>query len=80
MNYVMGLLIERKQESGGFLKMVKLNIAMVCDFFFPNLGGVESHIYELSQNLLAMGHKVITFILNYTDFFDFFDLGYCYNS
>lgn len=43
--------------------MVKLNIAMVCDFFFPNLGGVESHIYELSQNLLAMGHKVITFIL-----------------
>ena len=31
---------------------------MVCDFFYPNTGGVEVHIYQLSQALLARGHKV----------------------
>ena len=32
---------------------------MVSDFFYPNMGGVESHIYQLSQCLLERGHKVI---------------------
>lgn len=32
---------------------------MVCDFFFPRLGGVENHIYSLSQHLIRLGHKVI---------------------
>lgn len=27
-------------------------IAMVCDFFYPNLGGVENHIWALSQTLI----------------------------
>jgi phosphatidylinositol N-acetylglucosaminyltransferase subunit A len=31
----------------------------VSDFFFPNFGGVESHIYYLSQCLLKLGHKVL---------------------
>ncbi|KNC45932.1 GlcNAc transferase [Thecamonas trahens ATCC 50062] len=35
------------------------SIAMVCDFFYPRFGGVESHLYQLSQCLLARGHKVI---------------------
>ncbi|XP_076368963.1 phosphatidylinositol N-acetylglucosaminyltransferase subunit A-like isoform X3 [Tachypleus tridentatus] len=35
------------------------SICMVSDFFYPNMGGVESHIYQLSQCLLAKGHKVI---------------------
>jgi phosphatidylinositol glycan class A protein len=34
-------------------------IAMVCDFFYPRLGGVENHIWSLSQELVKMGHKVI---------------------
>jgi phosphatidylinositol glycan class A protein len=34
-------------------------IAMVCDFFFPRLGGVEMHIWSLSQHLIRLGHKVI---------------------
>lgn len=32
---------------------------MVSDFFHPNTGGVESHIYQLSQCLLNKGHNVI---------------------
>lgn len=32
--------------------------SMVSDFFYPNMGGVESHIYQLSQCLLQRGHKV----------------------
>ncbi|XP_067145458.1 phosphatidylinositol N-acetylglucosaminyltransferase subunit A isoform X2 [Centruroides vittatus] len=37
----------------------KHRICMVSDFFYPNTGGVESHIYLLSQCLIARGHKVI---------------------
>ena len=35
------------------------NIAMFSDFFFPQPGGVESHIYQLSTKLIDRGHKVI---------------------
>ncbi|KAK5297023.1 Phosphatidylinositol N-acetylglucosaminyltransferase GPI3 subunit [Cryomyces antarcticus] len=35
------------------------NIAMISDFFFPQPGGVESHIYQLSTKLIDLGHKVI---------------------
>lgn len=34
-------------------------ILMVSDFFYPNFGGVESHIYYLSQCLIKRGHKVV---------------------
>ncbi|XP_061698152.1 phosphatidylinositol N-acetylglucosaminyltransferase subunit A isoform X3 [Syngnathoides biaculeatus] len=37
----------------------KHNICMVSDFFYPNMGGVESHIYLLSQCLMEKGHKVV---------------------
>jgi hypothetical protein len=36
----------------------RLNILMVSDFFYPNFGGVENHIYQLSQCLINQGHKV----------------------
>ena len=36
-----------------------MNILMVSDFFWPNTGGVESHIYQLSQCLLMRGHRVV---------------------
>ncbi|KAF8522661.1 transferase [Gautieria morchelliformis] len=32
---------------------------MICDFFHPDVGGVENHIYMLGVNLLKRGHKVI---------------------
>eukprot|EP01112_Ceratiomyxa_fruticulosa_P018781 TRINITY_DN6058_c0_g4_i1.p1 TRINITY_DN6058_c0_g4~~TRINITY_DN6058_c0_g4_i1.p1 ORF type:complete len:465 (-),score=54.59 TRINITY_DN6058_c0_g4_i1:26-1420(-) len=34
-------------------------IAMVSDFFYPNMGGVEMHLYQLSQCLIKRGNKVI---------------------
>eukprot|EP01068_Selenidium_serpulae_P020776 Selendium_serpulae@DN9125_c0_g1_i1.p1 len=37
----------------------RLAIAMVCDFFYPRLGGVEMHIFELSLCLMELGFKVI---------------------
>lgn len=42
-------------------------IAMVCDFFYPRLGGVENHIYSLSQHLIRLGHKVIVITHAYGD-------------
>ncbi|SCV71130.1 BQ2448_2718 [Microbotryum intermedium] len=35
-----------------------LNIAMICDYFFPKVGGVESHIYSLAEALAQLDHKV----------------------
>ena len=34
-------------------------IAVVSDFFIPNLGGVEMHMYNVAQCLRERGHKVI---------------------
>ncbi|KAI1339994.1 glycosyltransferase family 4 protein [Xylariaceae sp. FL0016] len=43
------------------------NIAMVSDFFFPQPGGVESHIYQLATKLIDRGHKVIIITHAYED-------------
>ncbi|KAK3320544.1 glycosyltransferase family 4 protein [Cercophora scortea] len=40
---------------------------MVSDFFFPQPGGVESHIYQLSTKLMDRGHKVIIITHSYED-------------
>lgn len=36
-----------------------MKICLVSDFFYPNTGGIESHIYQLSHHLLRLGHSVI---------------------
>jgi len=43
----------------------KFNICLVCDFFYPRLGGVEMHIYYLALCLIERGHKVIIFTHSY---------------
>ena len=35
----------------------KERVLMVCDFFSPGVGGVETHILQLSQCLSDLGHK-----------------------
>ena len=42
-------------------------ICMVCDYFYPKLGGVETHIWSLMQNLIKLGHKVILVTHNYNN-------------
>ncbi|KAJ2389340.1 Phosphatidylinositol N-acetylglucosaminyltransferase GPI3 subunit [Coemansia sp. RSA 2603] len=39
--------------------MRSLSICMVSDFFYPSMGGVESHLYNNSQCLMQRGHKVV---------------------
>ncbi|CAD8170473.1 unnamed protein product [Paramecium octaurelia] len=36
-----------------------VNICLICDFFYPRLGGVEMHIFQLGLCLMERGHKVI---------------------
>ena len=43
----------------------KHSILMVSDFFYPRLGGVEMHIWSLSQCLLHLGHKVVVLTNRY---------------
>ncbi|EPB70363.1 glycosyltransferase, group 1 family protein [Ancylostoma ceylanicum] len=43
------------------------SIALVSDFFCPNAGGVETHIYFLAQCLLELGHKVVVITHAYGD-------------
>jgi phosphatidylinositol glycan class A protein len=40
---------------------------MVSDFFYPNMGGVEMHIYSLAQGLMQRGHKCIMVTHAYGD-------------
>lgn len=40
-------------------KEKKYKICMISDFFYPEFGGVESHIYNLALCLIKRGHKVV---------------------
>jgi phosphatidylinositol glycan class A protein len=44
-----------------------LSILMVSDFFLPNTGGVELHVYSLAQCLIRRGHKVTVLTHAYGD-------------
>ena len=48
-------------------KSKKHTILMISDFFFPRLGGVEMHIWSLSQCLISQGHKVVILTRQYDD-------------
>lgn len=45
--------------------MKSLNIAMVTDFFYPQPGGVEFHVFHLLQNLIDLGHSVVIITHDY---------------
>ncbi|XP_055910028.1 phosphatidylinositol N-acetylglucosaminyltransferase subunit A [Eupeodes corollae] len=44
-----------------------MRLCMASDFFFPSIGGVEEHIFNLSQILLSHGHKVVVITHSYGD-------------
>jgi len=39
-------------------KNIHLKIALVCDWYFPRVGGIESHLRELGKKLCENGHQV----------------------
>ena len=41
-------------------KLSCINNRLLSDFFFPNVGGVERHMYMIGQHLIRRGHKVRT--------------------
>ncbi len=53
----------RNETSQQAVKTQSFRVAMVSDFFFPNTGGIEMHIYQLSQALMSRGHKVHRYFL-----------------
>lgn len=36
-----------------------MKIAMISDYFYPRLGGVENHILNLSKELRKIGHEIV---------------------
>ena len=38
--------------------IVPIDDRLLSDFFFPNVGGVEGHMYMIGQQLIRRGHKV----------------------
>lgn len=41
--------------------------SMASDFFYPNTGGVEAHMWQLSHHLMDLGHEVIVITHAYGD-------------
>jgi hypothetical protein len=37
----------------------RYRVLFCSDFCYPNMGGVEMHIYQLAQCLIQLGHKVV---------------------
>ena len=42
--------------------------SMISDFFHPNVGGVENHIYMLAASLIRKGHKVTPAVFSFPPF------------
>ncbi|CAM3776394.1 glycosyltransferase family 4 protein [Marinicrinis lubricantis] len=36
-----------------------MKICMITSMFFPTIGGIETHVYHLSKQLIKLGHKVV---------------------
>lgn len=62
-----GELRSHRREKRSHRRQMRHSICMVSDFFLPNLGGVEMHIYSLAQCLMQRGHKVIVVTHAYGD-------------
>ena len=56
---------EAKTDAG--MRAPRQSVLMVSDFFIPNTGGVELHMYALAQRLIARGHKVTVLTHAYGD-------------
>jgi phosphatidylinositol glycan class A protein len=44
----------------------RYSVLLVSDYFYPNLGGVEMHMFQLGQCLIERGHKVTVMTNTYS--------------
>jgi glycosyltransferase involved in cell wall biosynthesis len=49
------------------LLVMGMKIAQVAPYFYPHIGGVESHVLTLSERLVRNGHDVTVYTSNYED-------------
>ncbi len=53
-----------------------MKIVMLSSYFFPHIGGVEKHVWRVSQELIRKGHEVTVITLKYDSrLADFEDIG-----
>ncbi|KAI5170473.1 phosphatidylinositol N-acetylglucosaminyltransferase subunit A [Pancytospora epiphaga] len=45
----------------------RYNIALVTDYFYPNTGGIETHVRTIGEELCRAGHHVIVITHKYKD-------------
>uniref|UniRef100_A0A2K5MDI5 PIGA GPI anchor biosynthesis domain-containing protein n=1 Tax=Cercocebus atys TaxID=9531 RepID=A0A2K5MDI5_CERAT len=57
--------LSRVSPGSLYPRRTRTHKCMASDFFYPNMGGVESHIYQLCQCPIGRGHKVIIVIHAY---------------
>ncbi len=56
--------------------METLKIALASDWFYPKIGGIETHIQELAYNLLKLGHEPHVITHDYRKFPFSFEDGF----
>jgi glycosyltransferase involved in cell wall biosynthesis len=44
-----------------------MRIIQTCPYFYPHIGGVESHVLSMSQTLVRKGHDVAVYTSKYSD-------------
>ena len=49
----------KRKKRGAYPQLRSHRVALISDFVYPRLGGVENHIWSLAKELLQLGHKVI---------------------
>ncbi len=42
-----------------------MKIIQVAPYFYPHIGGVESHVFDLSRHLMRRGHRVVVLTSDY---------------
>ena len=56
-------------QEAGYIKclVMRMRIAQVAPYFYPHIGGVESHVLTISEGLVREGHEVVVYTSNYGD-------------
>ena len=59
--------ISNSKNINNFAKNEEICLCLVSDFFYPDIGGIETHIYEIAKQFLVLGIKKIIVITRNRD-------------